>query len=557
MKITLTKKGRILAFVFLGLIILGSAGFLIWRVLQKETVAPEDSDAGTVGLTRVVGNCYNEKLAGSGDSGEKLWGYIATSEYSFNRLPTTIGPIPEGGEIVLYYKNLETATLVPSLTFTYKDDSNTDQTKTIQVSNLDSNGRAKINTGIVVPPNGEVTLTAVYDPKSALGWEGVNEGGTCGSGLLKGATGGVRDGAYSKKSVASDITWAQSDSNNHILSTQCWADSPEWRYDCDFEDYFLQIAYIPAEAEQCDGTWAAKPEGEYDYCEGIQPSVTISDTVKADTISVLLNGEPQTECAAGEADNCYTALEDGTNTSIDLYLNQETCIDPGDYNLEISWEEEGETESCSLSADFTILPEETSDNPDWVITKTATKNSCIVENSITYARATYNIVIKNIGDGSGTIEQVVDRLDSKVLEAYLTNMSNGGSYDSGEITWELNKTILASGSTELSYTVKVPQGKYGTYNNVVTAYPTTGASFSDEENIELSCEINTTVPDTGVFDTVMGRVSLGISFVFLGGLVTQYSKFNYLINTVTEKHRFKQDIRKAKRRRKKLEDRFN
>jgi uncharacterized repeat protein (TIGR02543 family) len=68
-----------------------------------------------------------------------------------------------------------------------------------------------------------------------------------------------------------------------------------------------------------------------------------------------------------------------------------------------------------------------------------------------------------------------------------------------------------------------------------------------------------TIPQTGIFDTVLGRVSVGVSFIFLGGLVSQYSKFNYLFNSITEKQEFRREIRKQKRvakRRGRLEDRF-
>jgi hypothetical protein len=84
----------------------------------------------------------------------------------------------------------------------------------------------------------------------------------------------------------------------------------------------------------------------------------------------------------------------------------------------------------------------------------------------------------------------------------------------------------------------------------------------DYDNCPADCEGgggSTTVPQTGVLDTVLGRVSLGVSFIFLGGLVSQYSRINYLWNSITEKHEFRQEIKKQKRvakRRKKLEDRF-
>jgi hypothetical protein len=71
------------------------------------------------------------------------------------------------------------------------------------------------------------------------------------------------------------------------------------------------------------------------------------------------------------------------------------------------------------------------------------------------------------------------------------------------------------------------------------------------------------IPQTGIFDTVFARISVGLSFIFLGGLVSQYSRINYFFNSITEEHRFKQEIREQKRiakrdakRRKKLEENF-
>ncbi|MDD2270109.1 MAG: hypothetical protein PHG60_00775 [Candidatus Dojkabacteria bacterium] len=60
------------------------------------------------------------------------------------------------------------------------------------------------------------------------------------------------------------------------------------------------------------------------------------------------------------------------------------------------------------------------------------------------------------------------------------------------------------------------------------------------------------VPQTGVLDTVLGRVSLGISFIFLGGLVTQYSAINTFYNGVVEKAQFRADVRKDVRKEKRV-----
>jgi hypothetical protein len=68
-----------------------------------------------------------------------------------------------------------------------------------------------------------------------------------------------------------------------------------------------------------------------------------------------------------------------------------------------------------------------------------------------------------------------------------------------------------------------------------------------------------TMPQTGIFDSVVGKLSLGIFFIFFGGIASQYSKINYLYNSISEKSEFRKEIRKqkrAKRIRNRLEDKF-
>lgn len=71
--------------------------------------------------------------------------------------------------------------------------------------------------------------------------------------------------------------------------------------------------------------------------------------------------------------------------------------------------------------------------------------------------------------------------------------------------------------------------------------------------------VGESIPQTGIFDTVLGTVSVGTGFILLGGLVSQYSKLNYMFNSISERSKFKKDIRKERRinrRRNKLEKRF-
>jgi hypothetical protein len=89
----------------------------------------------------------------------------------------------------------------------------------------------------------------------------------------------------------------------------------------------------------------------------------------------------------------------------------------------------------------------------------------------------------------------------------------------------------------------------------------------DTTNCSIDCgepiAQGNTVPETGIFDTVISKISLGISFIFLGGLVSQYSRINYLFNSISERQQFRREVKKQRRneekmvkRREKMERRF-
>ncbi|MDD3474983.1 MAG: hypothetical protein PHP08_03765, partial [Candidatus Dojkabacteria bacterium] len=303
----------------------------------------------------------------------------------------------------------------------------------------------RIETGIILEAGETATITAVYETaggNAAVGWQSVNSGNTCGSGAM----GPVQNNdceRYEKKDVSSYISWADSYEDETLISRQCWADAKEWEGDYDFEDFFVQIAYLPI-----------------------------------------------------------------------------------------------------------IVEEQT--NPDWTIEKEVEGEYVVIDDE-NYANLDYTVTITNIGDGEGSIDKIIDELDDKVLEEYIQEISNDGVYSSGSITWDLEDTdevFSSEESLELTYSFQIPESAYGTYENIVTAYPTDGDNFSDSAIIILEAdeeEPSTTIPQTGVFDTVIGRISLGFSFIFLGGLVSQYSRINYLFNSISERNRFKRDIKRRQR----------
>jgi hypothetical protein len=485
MAIVITKKLRTILLIVLGVLVLGGGGYLLWRVNQKETVAPEDSEAGwsqcytteQMGMTGEIlnkdgypslppyeelcpsgelvvtkGKCYRsdgrcwELCTCAGEEPPKPPDYCVPEYPDYNALPYTTTAASQKSELVLYYRVIPPYTSLAQ--FIIEDPDGQDHTITA------SSTQDRIATGIVLEAGETATVKTVYDSpgsKASVGWQSVNSGNTCGSGAM----GPIQNNdceRYEKKDVSSYISWANSSTDETVISRQCWADAKEWEGDYDFEDFFVQLAYLPIIVE---------------------------------------------------------------------------------------------------------VPT----NPDWTIEKEV-EGEYVVENGENYADIDYTVVVTNIGDGEGNIDKIVDELDEKVLEDYIQNISDDGVYSSGSITWDLegeDEIFDPNESLELTYTFQIPESAYGTYRNTVTAYPTEGDNFSDNATITLATdeeEPTTTIPQTGVFDTVIGKISLGFSFIFLGGLVSQYSKINYLL---AEKQQFRSEIRKQKkatRRRKRLEDRF-
>ncbi|HNR53439.1 MAG TPA: hypothetical protein PKI16_03115, partial [Candidatus Dojkabacteria bacterium] len=168
--------------------------------------------------------------------------------------------------------------------------------------------------------------------------------------------------------------------------------------------------------------------------------------------------------------------------------------------------------SCALTTTFSILAEE--QNPSWDITKKGAEQ-CLESGD---AQIIYTIKVKNIGTGTGSIDKIVDALDSKVLASYITGtISGGGLFNSGNITWELEaeeETFAADQEKTYTYTLVIPKTAFGSYTNMVTATPTTGENFSDSVEVKVDCIED--IPQTGLFDSTVIKIVAGIILLLLG-----------------------------------------
>jgi hypothetical protein len=483
---------------------------------------------------------------------------------SFNRPPSTVGPFPEKGEVVLFYKSLLGPNYKPVLTF--KDPSGT--SKEIPIPTLGSGDKVVVkNTGIIVEAGQSIQLVSsreqsqgdaacpayIQEPNTkyySLGWK-LPSGGMCGTDMPGPPTGGEQN-PYEPVSVSAEISWASNypDVGDVVQNgSQCWADWMEWPGDYDFNDYFLQISYEPIAEPVIEPSCG---DGEKNGDEVCDPSDPENNTCVNNLGQTVGCG---TDCTCPVVEpSCGDGEKNGNEVCDPSDPENNTCVN----NL-------GDTVACNNDCTCPVAVET---NPDWTITKDATSEYISI-NDETFGRVDYTVVVTNVGDGDGSIDKIIDELDEKVLESYIQEISNNGVFASGSITWDLqgdDEIFSPEESLQLTYGIEIPESAFGTYRNLVTAYPREGDNFSDDATVtfqadeeEVIVEEPPEIPQTGIFDTVLGRVSVGVSFIFLGGLVTQYSKINYVFNSISERREFRVEIRKQKRvnkRRNSLESRF-
>lgn len=465
-KVRVSKKGKIIILASLVILLAGSGGYLLWRVNQDKTVSPTDSEAGGTGS---YGGC---------SCSSSLWTYGTCDTTTGLKQVSCPGDSNCGTVVCGDSKRCQCSD-------GWKVFTNTGGKSCDDLC-------GPTNT---TPPTAECTCAISSD---ACGTNCKFSSGTSKCQDLANSTGK----SYIAMCNVSSGTVSCAEYNS---SQVCWGKTGQ----CN-NPVYNPTPTTPT-TNTCDsGTWINKPSGSYAYCDAITYSAvgTDSDGILTSSISVLLNSASKTD---------YTLDSNSTSATISGTLSSTTsCLAAGSYTLKLSWKDsKGNTSTnCALSTTFTVQPKQT--NPNWSITKTVVE-ACINENTPNpSSKLTYAITVRNTGDGSGTLSKIVDTLDTKVLSAYISNISNSGSYADGKLTWTLSGTDATFASNQqkvYTYVVTVPKDTFGTYANSVTAYPTTGDSFSANASIDADCTI---APQTGLFDNTWVKITVGILFILSG-----------------------------------------
>ncbi len=505
MAIRLTKKNSIIFAVVIA-VLCGSLGYLVWRVNQPETTAPTESEAAQdcnppcgnkPDLANWARKPYHQSMKNISDSSKE----DQAKGYS---IPSSI-TIPAGvsGEIVLYYKSIDSESgSLASFEFNGQP---------FNVKSLDGNRRAIINTGLHVKGGETFTVNSQilngsgefapgctgsnWNRYWSLGWIAPSNG-TCGTTFGGPPQGGIC-APFVPSNVSADISWATS-SGNKIVSQQCWGDWMEWKGDYDFNDYLL-IVTVKSDASCGDGV-VGNTEGE--ECD--PPNNPCTKDGKPGTCSNTCKCAVNPYCGDGQ-------LKD-----------DEECEVGDPAGVKCAWS------SCNQSACICLLP-------GLSISKTVVKQ-CIDEGSENpKSELLYTITVNNTGTGLGQISKIEDTLDTKIVTAGIvpTDITEGGSYLGGKITWLFSSPLTISpGETKVySYKMMIDKSHFGIYANTVVLTPVSGDPIQATATINADCIITApTVPQTGIFDSTVGRIAGGLGLIVLGGFVYSMPSRVFLLN---------------------------
>lgn len=175
------------------------------------------------------------------------------------------------------------------------------------------------------------------------------------------------------------------------------------------------------------------------------------------------------------------------------------------------------------------------------ISKTVVE-SCIAEGTENpSSQLVYTITVRNTGTGKGQISKIEDVLDSKILAKGITptDIVGGGVYSAGKILWSFSPALdIAAGATQTySYKIVIDKLNFGTYNNTVTLTPVSGDTIQANASIKVDCLAST--PQTGIFDSTLGRISVGFVLLLVGGLVYNLPAGIFSLNGGENKFRYR------------------
>ncbi len=257
----------------------------------------------------------------------------------------------------------------------------------------------------------------------------------------------------------------------------------------------------------CDGVgaqWRNIPPTKIYVKEGEDPNVSFeyvtgdSDGVKNESITLLLDGE------ALRVDK-----EQGNGKTVKIWRTPlpASKLGIGKHTLEIIWQDiydAGNDVLCSASTEFEIKEKQL---PDWDMQKVA-EEVCIDDGTEDpQSKITNTITVTNNGTADGGLKQIVDTLDPKVVGNTVKDISNGGIYADGKITWIFDPAdVYTPGEPKrFTYSYIVSKDKFGIYDNTAVGTTVADNTFEGGASIEARCNVVSPSCGDGKVDTDLGE----------------------------------------------------
>ena len=525
MAIRLTKKNSVI-FAVVIVILCGSLGYLVWRVNQTAQLSPEDSDAGAT----VPSGCSSSATVAYSANCLDWYAEPGKTAECINNRSGCCGNMVQNGCVRCQCCNGQwvvgsEATGCSSLCSNNGGYGSCDDVPVIKCTCQSWSNGCGVNCKFPAGVQEEVNKKAQ---------------GTCTAWI---AMCNVSDGSYTIQ--------------EYKPGHPCYGKKDECK-----NPYAEDIC---APANSCDGgSWITKPTGNINYESDISFSAKAkdSDGIKKSSIVVKMGDTTLPVCTTGTAVDCITLVESSTETAISGNLSTANKrLSPGNYTISMSWQDsKGVTSAtCALSTSFTVLPKQT--NPNWQITKSVVEK-CIDENTQEpKSELTYTIIVKNTGDGTGTISKIEDVLDTKVNSNFIqtSTITPPGQYSDGKIVWSYTSNPLsftAGQARSYIYKVVIVKDSFDTYSNVVTLTPIGSDNVIATANITADCEIapppeepvpEGEVPQTGIFDTTLGKMILGLGLIILGVGVYNVPNSTFKIEERQYKYRDRYEKKVANR----------
>ncbi len=318
--------------------------------------------------------------------------------------------------------------------------------------------------------------------------------------------------------------WVQAD---RIGGSLCFR---SWYFPCDDDN-------PPGDTNKCDGggilngATETAEVGETRTIRGYAHDVDGVGTVTILKNNVVVGTANVTDACSMPSDTQATQLCNQYPNSKVVIWTYSYVVTEGTAIYKGVWKDSKGLGGAACEANKTISGTTVVVQDEWEVSKNAGFVCINRDTESAQVRIDYTITVTNSAEVSKNIVRIVDTLDPDIDPTWImtSTINPGATVEGRVITWNLtgDAAVFAAGQTKLyRYSVMLPIGVGGSYDNEAVITPETGDDITVETTIFASCDI----PDTAIFDSTISRVVLGVMLLTIGIAYLYYEPFSRMVN---------------------------